>query len=126
MEDNIGWLAAGLLLLGLIVQHDASAADPGPGAQQCASLARYALIARAFSEAKVGKQRAKSVLSRVYQTDPRGSQLAGLVLDYAYRDKSPAEAFSLQLESSCLENQREAGSAVDTEVPLKSRHRVWM
>ena len=115
MEDRIAWLAAGVIFLGIIALHDAKAAPPiphmatapaGPSGQQCANLSRYALVARSLAEARVEKPTARQVLQRMYRTDGRGSLLAAIVLDHAYRETSYAGVFATQFEEACLGKRR--------------------
>lgn len=98
--DRLAWLAAGLVFLGILTTYDAKASPADD--QQCSNLSRYALVARSLAEAKVDKQAARGVLERMYKTDARGSQLASLVLDYAYSETSYAGVFATQFETACL------------------------
>lgn len=105
LGDRLAWLAAGIIFLGILTMHDAKAAVP-PDERQCSNLSRYALVARSLAEAKVDKNAAREVLGRMYKTDARGSELASLVLDHAYREKSYAGVFATQFEAACLGKRR--------------------
>ena len=107
--DRLAWLAAAVVFLGIITMYDAKASPPAPDRQQCSNLSRYALVARSLAEARVDKEAARDVLQRMYKTDERGSLLASLVLDHAYREKSYAGVFATQFETACLGNRRSAG-----------------
>lgn len=102
LGDRLAWLAAGIVFLGILTTYDAKAASQSADEQQCANLSRYALVARSLAEAKVDKGAARGVLGRMYKTDERGSQLASLVLDHAYRETSYAGVFATQFEAACL------------------------
>jgi hypothetical protein len=100
--DRLAWIAAGVIFLGILITYDAHASPLSGEEQQCSNLSRYALVARSLAEARVDKQAARGVLDKMYKTDERGSQLASLVLDLAYREKSFAGVFATQFEAACL------------------------
>jgi hypothetical protein len=102
LGDRLAWLAAGVIFLGILTTYDAKAASLSADERQCSNLSRYALVARSLAQANVDKDAARGVLDKMYKTDARGSQLASLVLDYAYREKSYAGVFATQFEMACL------------------------
>jgi hypothetical protein len=108
----------------MMVASAEQAAGPMPVAQKCANLTEVATLARALAEENVDKQRALSILRRIYSIPDESSKgFARLVIESAYSDTAAPGEFAQKFEVICIASTGErpvarspAGSAGRTKM----------